>query len=478
MTMSDRSEHFDVSKPQKPKVDFPLRPEDPTSELPSGNKGLRLSASRYIRSIHETIATVLNHHPVARKIAVAGLCIMALVSIAQGFHNAMLSSQDFQWSPTVILARDGDDPYQSYLDNPRSPTVASAHDGDDSSQTHLETRKSDRIILTQIPNYAHFTYLMLIPFAFLSFSSAKIAWALANLAFIAGSYFLLRRRFGGRALTIGFLIFLCSTPARNSIGIGQQSLFCFFLYIAAALAWARPHQSIAATKYGAMLSSLVAGIGAFKFSFGVPLFFALDLSRLRNALLYLVPATIGILFWALFFKKGLIESALLPLRVAQTGTPLGAADLQSMLKSLELPAYVTYTLPLFALLAVVCLQRLFVPLDEPFKRLSFYGIVSLMLFFHLPYDQVFLLGCFLLAFEARSYGVRIAIFSITAYFWFGAKAMNLVTITTGYIALNHALLWILLIALAYEFRLGASPADRRETPLRDGRLTAATAAVM
>ena len=117
----------------------------------------------------------------------------------------MHNSQDFQWSPTVILVA-GEDPYR-FQENPQS----------------------DRFLLTQHPMYLHFTYLMLSPFALLNFEKAKIAWAIANLTFVFGIFLSLRGRFRDVTLVVVMLIFLCFilNTKFNSAMDNSRATACF-----------------------------------------------------------------------------------------------------------------------------------------------------------------------------------------------------------------------------------------------------------
>jgi hypothetical protein len=347
------------------------------------------------------------------------LCIVALVSVVQGYRNAILYSQDFQWTPTVAFAWDENDPYQIYLDNPKENS------------------------LKQIPYYLHFTYIMLSPFALLNFGVAKIVWAAMNVAFAAGTFLLLRRRFDDRTLFIVFLLFLSSTPVRNTIGNGQQSLLCLFLYVMA----------IRAADGGSKIhSSLIAGIAAFKYSFGLPLAFAFDFNSWRNVLLYFVPAGLGVIFWSAYFGIGPIDAALLPLRVLQVATPKGTSDVQSLLIDITgLSRGFSVAFSLALLLAAVIVQKAFFPIEDVLDRFSIYGLLSIVLFYHWNYDHVFLLGSLLIAVRLPLGATKLVTFAIISYFWFGLKAISLVS-SWDSVAVSNCLLCVLLGMLLYELR--------------------------
>ena len=213
------------------------------------------------------------------------LCVLACISITQGLINASKYSQDFQWSPTSLLLQ-GVDPYEEFLLHP--------NDG--------------RILLTQVPVYSHFTYLLLSPLAFFPFEKAKLIWAGLNVAFCILIFILLRENIRKRNLAILFLIFMCSTSTRNAIGNGQQSLLSLVFYAAAIRASGRD---------GGLPGAFLGGVGAFKYSFGVPMFFAFDRNRFLNAAAYLISSLAGVVFWSLYFGKPVVEASMLPISAVQ-----------------------------------------------------------------------------------------------------------------------------------------------------------------
>src|SRR5262245_53878315 len=78
---------------------------------------------------------------------------VAFISVGQGVLNGVKNSQDFEWSPTVLFI-EGENPYQHYLNG----------------------NQDQRIILSQVPNYAHALYIILVPIAALGWEKAKIVW--------------------------------------------------------------------------------------------------------------------------------------------------------------------------------------------------------------------------------------------------------------------------------------------------------------
>ena len=79
------------------------------------------------------------------------IIILGFLSLSQGIKNALFNSQDFQWSPSLLL-RNGINPFDYVLTN----------------DSH------EKIIKTQIPNYFHGLYVIFLPFTLLNWETAKL----------------------------------------------------------------------------------------------------------------------------------------------------------------------------------------------------------------------------------------------------------------------------------------------------------------
>src|SRR5215469_5692044 len=190
------------------------------------------------------------------------LVVLALLSAAQGLHNAIEQSQDLQWSGTrMLMARI--DPWADALkEDPH----------------HM-------ILKSQIPNYLPLLYLLMLPLGILPLAKAQIVWALCNLAFAALSAWLASRFYGlGKSLTLAVLCLLwMATPTRVTIGNGQYGLFVLVLWCVSLL-------SIRMTDTRAM----IAGVSYVKYNFAPPLLlYLLMRDSLRRALMSLVPVLAG-----------------------------------------------------------------------------------------------------------------------------------------------------------------------------------------
>ena len=211
--------------------------------------------------------TFFHIHDRVSRIILILLAAVSLISVAQGFINALNNSQDFEWSPAVIFL-DGQNPYQYYL-----------------SGNH-----NHRIILSQAPVYAHALYVLLVPLAALRWDQAKIIWAMLNIGAAVLIAMIIGRRFGltGYPFWWVLLVFLASTPFRNGVGNGQQSTFtllafCALLYPKSAT------------------NSFWAGFGYIKYSFAPPLAMYVGIKRGgKHLMISLLPGILGYLIFIVY----------------------------------------------------------------------------------------------------------------------------------------------------------------------------------
>lgn len=374
-----------------------------------------------------------------KKLILLTLMLAAMVSVAQGVMNARRSSQDFQWSPSLIFLQ-GDNPYQVFLD------------GD----------KNRRIILTQGPNYAHALYSLLTPIAALNWGSAKIVWALLNvIASVIIAVFLSRRAGLSANLTLlVLLVFLCSTPFRSGISNGQQATFTLAAFCATLF-------ETRATSY------LWAGLGYLKYSFAPPLAFYIWFRKGFKMLgLSLIPFFVGYLIFLARVGGDPLTVLVQPLQVAMRAVSFGTADLMS-LGAIAFPsktgkAYllVTYMLPLLIGAGVAFAAVRYVKNDV--LRFAVICLTPLFLFKHLPYDFIFLLPAFIcsVAYMHEHRGASLSILSVVLIDWFGLMLFdNLYTkhghpLNTGpFVAANFVLCLLMTVSLFW-IGLKSTPLSR------------------
>lgn len=368
---------------------------------------------------------------VLRKVVLGVLVLAASISVVRGINNAWHHSQDFQWNPEVQFVR-GIDPCKFYLEK------------------HTQ-------FLAQIPPYGHFIYIMFLPFGFMSFTAAKVVWSLLNVGFAVSIFYFLRSKFPDRQTAIVFLsVFLCSTPFRESMYNGQQTLLTLFLVVLSVYVSEQGRSGWAA---------FLGGVAAFKYSFGVPLFPAYIRKPWTAVPAYVLAPLIGIVVYAIRFHNSLQETVFLPLRVtlAPNAHGPGATDLLTLLQQHQ-AGWLTFALPLGLLLTIVVAERIWLAIDGLLDRCAFFTVVAFLLALHIPYDQVFLLLPAVAVLKARP-NLRYAVWAIIVYFGYASLYLGELwahlSVEPGHtwppygrvkmLPYNHLLMWLQFVLLTAHF---------------------------
>ena len=369
--------------------------------------------------------TSWSRNPLLRAVVAVLLGGLALISIVQGFRNAVRFSTDFQWSPTVLLSA-GVNPYQ----------VA------------LEGNPEGKILLSQFPPYLHLLYMVMLPLAYLSYAPAKFTWAALNFGFACASLVMLTRLFRLSALQGALLaaLFFLSTPYRNTVGNGQTSLMCLLTFL---IAWVYQNRNEAGA--GASLGLMLT-----KYSFAPPVFLWFFVrGKLTMLFLSLVCLMAGWLMFSWICHESPLATLGQPVKVASLYSESeGGGDIMTVLQSFGLDGPVLGGLRLSAIVGiamsclwVVVLRFKAVRMTEP-EQLAALCLVSLLSIRHLAYDFVFLAPVAALAFGLPRLSQACVMASL-AYFWFGLKLLTGMDIAgkwvelLGFLALNFMLLVVL-----------------------------------
>jgi hypothetical protein len=353
------------------------------------------------------------------------LSLAALISVLRGVQNAVLHSQDMQWSPLVVFWQTSLDPYQVLLQDPHTP----------------------RYILSQGPNNLHLLFFVLAPLGFVTFEAAKLIWASANLVFLAATLWIFYRDKTIRMPIVVALVFLCAMPTRNALGNGQLSLFClFFFALYLIFADRRP-----------LLAAMFASIGAAKYSLGVPLFFQMRLTPLNVIAFGAIPFA-AVVYWCLHFHLGFFEALFLPIQVASftVGPRVGVGDFLMLVRGAGLAPLAADGVVAAVLLITVLMQRAFLATEDRLLNFAFYAMLSLWLVYHGSYDFVFLLPVAIVAMRSRSGIIRSGLIAGTAYFWFVTKELQDVFSIVPPLEFNLAVLMLMQALVAWEARMNAA----------------------
>lgn len=325
----------------------------------------------------------------------AGLAFPAAVSLYLGVRNSLLRSQDFQWSGTH-LTLEHVDPYNQYL----------RHDPE------------HRILLSQVPNYLHELYILLLPLGALSFSHAKPIWALLNCLFAVLIAFILRCIYDLSRSQAFFLLLLlfASTPFRIVLGNGQQSLlellfFCLIFYF---------------TKPAGQGIALGLSYSKYSFSPVVFLYFCFCRRFRVLAISFLVPL-VGLLLMGLLVHGSLVTLFTEPLAVSRIGVTPGLGDLMTITQTIfhnilpePLVGKLMYGAALLASGAYAfTLSR--AGSQSLGRDAAALAVANLICFTHLSYDYVFLAVPLAAALAAPFQWAKVYILATVALLWFGIK---------------------------------------------------------
>ena len=339
-------------------------------------------------------------------IGLALLAAAAALSILQGLLDALVGSQDFQWSPTVLLI-EGKNPYAWYLSG----------------------NADGRIILSQQPNYLQLLYLLLVPFGLMGWIYAKGAWAIVNVVCGGFCAHIAARRNGLSPFfyLVVILAFFLSTAFRNTVGNGQFGLVALLSFL---IAW---------TSRAAPSGGIVLALGSVKYSFAPPLWLWMLLERQRSA----VVTGVGLLAaaWAVFslaVRANPLQTLFQPIQVGATATGEGIGDIMSLCRHFHLDDNIVLGFSYFSaaivmLVAMSILWRRRGRLDDE-TIFSALCIVALASFFHLAYDLVLLLPAFAVSFRTKG-AVRQAIWIIVGYYWFALRFIDHMPMTKSALAI-------------------------------------------
>ena len=374
---------------------------------------------------------------VFQALGLALLGALACKGLVEGGYYAFQFSQDFQWSPAVLLS-----------------------EGRDAFAWYLNGNADGRILMSQEPNYLHLIYVLLLPFAALPWPLAKMAWALCSAGMgVSGGYWLAREAgLRGWAALAALATFVAASPFAHALGAGQQSLLVLF-----ALTWAWRTRASA-------LGGAAFAVAACKYSFAPPALLWLLLERRWLALAAAaLTGLAGLAAYAWLCGSNPLALLTEPLQVSAQATRIGLADVMSLARALQFSAGPVYLAGLaVAGLGVALLWRRRRQLDD-LTILALLCQLSLLALFHHLYDYVLLAPLF---FRALSFPpmLRAVTLVYVGWFWFVVQFIDTAPImkTPAAIAAMALASAAVFVSLAM-----AGPLQRRRMLLRPATSAAA-----
>ncbi len=263
----------------------------------------------------------------------------------------------------------------------------------------------------------------------MSYSMAKVCWCICNILFGLAAVTLAVRFYGlnRTQVLLVTLLFLCGTPFRNSVGVGQQDLLVL-VCVAAAFC------------LNGKAAPLFVGVSYVKYSFGPPFFFYLWFRKsFASALVSLVPLLVGILIVSAWLHANPMQIAFDPLASLKHVAPVYDAalptyDVTGQIRYVEFwlhPGHLGFNglqevTPFLVTLPLAWwISRRKTGFSED-GSVALITLLSVIVFLHNDYDYVMFL--FPLCLAVRHIELRSAqvVLAVILFFWFGLKVLHIV----------------------------------------------------
>ena len=315
------------------------------------------------------------------------LVLLSLISISWAFYQAQLFSFDLHLSPTKMVLN-GENHYEYILNGKR------------------DFSESDKILYDQNGVYGHGLFIILMPLTFLSWSSAKILWAMLNILFILLILFLFFKKFKTN-LNNKFLIIaivLCSTPLRINIGYGQQTLLPLLFFFIPFL-------------YQNKIGYILSGISYIKYNIGYGLFLYLfSKFKLRNILLSCLFPIFFWLLYSLFTNTNIFISLTQPIEALayyQKNFQNHPVTIFSLLKNFNINSYIIFIVSIITNFIVINFCK---NCKDDLYKVSIISLSILSFSSHQLHDYILLLP--LLIYSINNFQLKISKINIILIFYF------------------------------------------------------------
>ena len=254
-------------------------------------------------------------------------------------------------------------------------------DGINHYESYINRDGKCSFFMTQYGEYAQGFYVLLFPFTFLEWKTAKIIWFVLNLfMLILISYFLCKKYKINRIHTsIVIFLILTSIITKATLAMGQQAIFILF-FISLPFV------------FNSKLSSILSGFSYFKYSIGYGLFIFFLLSKNFKKLIYsLIPCFIGWIIYSIVTSTNPIENLFQPIKLTLINS--------STIDQYFLFSFVKFFLSdnsnikyLFLLIPSLILNILIInkitKLNNGLQKLSCLSILILISMPHYPHDYI------------------------------------------------------------------------------------------
>jgi hypothetical protein len=251
-------------------------------------------------------------------------------------------------------------------------------------------------------------------------------------------------------------VFALSTPFRNSVGNGQESLLVF---AAIAVSVCTSNQAIA---------GCATAVSIVKYSFALPLLILhVFRGRVQTIVLALVLTAAGVVAFAAVTDRFALRTLWEPALVNRNSIGPGTGDLMSVLRTSHLPAArgAGEAAGLVLAVGLMLISRSWTSKWSRKADLSLVGLVSLVSVKHSGYDFVLLFPVLLSGVTYRG-TARWVLFAIVAWFFFGLRVVLALHGNMQSPSLILMNMLLLLCAYATLVLRSLPPMSMREPPLR------------
>ncbi len=345
------------------------------------------------------------------------LFLIASISLLKGIYNANIHSNDFNYSPAVMVW-EGNNHYDHRLNG----------------GTFMQSQNGE---------YLQALYILYYPFTVIPWEYAKILWMIINVFLAIFLPFFIGKKFELQKDTLAVLIclFIAGTPSRNVIGNGQLGLvIMFFLFI--------PFY------FKNFFYILLSGISYLKYNIGYLLFlYFLSNKEIKKLIISLIIVFIGWISYCHITNTNLIDNLFQPLQLAlhlkiTSEFPYGLSFLKILFYDFK---YIDHSIFLTSILFSFMLLILINKIKDNHLKLSQFCLIILFLSPHQIYDYILLMP--LLAYSLKNFSngkiYQLNIIMIL-YFYFGLRIIKEFGVDTdGDILINYGNILILSFLFFY-----------------------------
>lgn len=275
---------------------------------------------------------------------------------------------------TEILSENGSADFHLY-------PARCLYDGINHYTSYLNRDGKCIFFMTQWGEYAQGFYVILFPFTFLDWSSAKVIWFLSNLILIFFITYFLCKKFKIKQLYFYFILILIfsSIVTKATLAMGQQAIFILFFLCLPFI-------------FKSKLANILSGISYFKYSIGYVLFiFYLVSKKYKRLTLSLIPCIIGWVVYCYVTNSNLLDNLFQPIELTiKNASTVNQFFLFSFLQYFFSSNSKIYYLLMFILILLInfILIKKITELGDELKKLSCLCMLVLISMPHYPHDYI------------------------------------------------------------------------------------------